>query len=430
MLSFLLDNLAILVPSLVLLLAAALFSCAETVLFSLTRHDLYLFRRSGKRRQALVAALREKSRSLLTIVLLLNMLCTTLVFIFSALLLERLARRVGEGAVLALSLTPVLIVAYFGEVLPKMLGRNFNRRLAPLLALPLAGLVRGLSPVAEALEMLVIRPAGRLLAPPGASNAISAPELREFLRMSQQQGVIDAGEGQLLQQVLSLKDILVRQIMIPRVNMTCFDIHQPMAELRELFQRTHRSKIPVYERQVDNMLGVIYAKTFLLEKPATSAALRTLLKPAPFAPELQTVDRLLGAFRENHTQMAIVVDEYGGIAGLVSLEDVVEQLIGEIYEPHDVVTGVMSPVGPDEWLAAGNVSLLDCAELLSERVPTTRVATVGGLIYAELGRIPRPGDCVRLPHVQLTVQSMRGPRVDQVRIRLTHLPSTGSTGGT
>jgi CBS domain containing-hemolysin-like protein len=416
MLTFLLANLDLVAPSLGLLLMSALFSCAETALFSLTRHDLHQLERSANRREAAAAALRRDSSSLLIIILFVNMFCTVLIFVLSTVLLQRAAEQIGDLAA-ALAVIPVVAVAYVAEIFPKMLGRSFNRELAGPLAAPLTVLVRVLHPLARGVRRLVIQPAARLFIRPGASG-LGAEELREFLEMSRQQGAIDPGESQLIGQVLRLRQLRVRQVMTPRVKMIGFDLQRPAGELKALFQSTGLGKIPVYERHIDNLQGMIDARKFFLSSPAAPPPWRELLEPAVFVPELQTVDRLLDRFQTTRTATAIVVDEYGGVAGLVALHDVVEQLIGEIQEPGDRPTPLLEPVGPDEWLAAGDVSLLDCAELLRQHLGATTAATVGGLVYAKLGRIPKPGDGVRIGHLQLTVEAMRGPRVERVRIRL------------
>ncbi len=417
MTAFFIHNIDLLLPMLVLLGVAAVFAGVETVFFSLTRHELYQFKSSGKRGQILASALREHSRPLLVLILLVNMACTILIFVLSTILLQRLSRHYGHLTVIALSFAPVLIVAYFGELVPKIFARRFNRYLAPLAAGPMTVLMRVAAPILGMIERLLINPSHRLLGRKGSPN-LSLVELRELLMMSRDQGVIDIAENQVLQQVLWLREIRVRHVMVPRVDMVAFNIQRPISELSELIERSHLSKIPVYDRDIDNILGVLYAKTFLLDTPATSAALTPLLRPAHFVPELQTLDRLLAGFREKHIQLAMAVDEYGGIAGMIALEDVVEQLIGEIYEPDEPIKIPVRQIAPDEFLVSGDLSLIECGELFGDPLKAPHISTVGGLIYAQLNRVPRSGDSVSLDHLQLTVESMRGRRVDQVKIIL------------
>jgi putative hemolysin len=426
--AFLIDNLGFLIPMTLLLMAAAAFSCSETVLFSLTRHDLYQFRTGGRRLEMMAAMLRERGRILLIIILMINMICVIFTFILSTLVLQHVAQSFGSVAAAVLTVVPVLLVAYFGEVVPKMIGRRFYRRLAPLLAVPLTALTDVLEPVARIIQRVLMEPVHRLLGRNAPPVGLELDELRQLLLMSQNQGAIDFTENQLLQQVLWLKEIRVRHVMVPRVDMLAFDINRPGAELVELFRTSHRSKLPMYDRQIDTIIGFLYAKEYLLESPADIAGVRALLKPMHFVPELQTLDRLLTYFREKRIQTALAVDEYGGIAGLVTLEDVVEQLIGEIHEPGDPVRRTVEQIGEDEWLVPGDLSLMECTELFGQRLHATKITTIGGLVYANLHRIPKIGDYIHLRNLQLTVESMHGRRVGDVRLRISEQPDAAPGG--
>ncbi len=423
MFSFILANLDLLLPMLFLMGLAAFFALSETALFSLSRHDLHQLKSHANRREVLVASLRQQSRPLLVTILLANMLCTILFFVLSTLLLRNIHATFGRAAVIVLALAPVILVAYFGEVMPKILGRTFNRRLAPLLAGPLALTMRVAAPAVWLIQGLVITPVHRLIDRPSGAGAFTLDELRHLLSMAEHQGIIDQSENQLLRQVVRLHEIKVRNVMVPRVAMTAFEIHQPISDLLSMFRRSRLSKIPVYDRQIDNMLGVIRAKTFLLERPATTAALRSLIQPVRFTPMSQTLDKLLTMFRQSSFQMAIVVDEYGGVAGLVALEDVVEQLIGDISEPGDTADRALEALAPDRWRASGNLSLLQWSDIFGTQVKTLHASTVAGLLCAVLKRIPQVGDSIAIDHLKMTVETMVGPRIKTVLIELRERPA-------
>ncbi len=431
MLSFIAANLDLLIPMFLLMALAAFFALSETALFSLSRHDLHQLKSHGNRREVLVARLRQQSRPLLVTILLANMLCTILFFVLSTMLLRHINAAFGHVAVVILALVPVVLVAYFGEVMPKILGRTFNRRLAPLVAGPLETVMRVAAPAVALIQGVVITPVHRLIDRPSGAGAFTLDEFRRLLSMSERQGVIDRSENQLLQQVVRLREIKVRNVMVPRVAMTAFDIHQPVSDLLDMFRRTGLSKIPVYDRQIDNILGVVRAKTFLLERPPTPAALRNLVQPVRFTPMSQTLDKLLTMFRESSFQMAIVVDEYGGVAGLVSLEDVVEQLIGDISDTNDTPDRALEPLAPDRWRASGNLSLLQWSDIFGTQVQNLHASTVAGLICAVLKRIPQVGDSIAIKHLKMTVETMRGPRIATVLIELQERPAadTGRTLG-
>ncbi len=423
MLSFIAANLDLLIPMFLLMALAAFFALSETALFSLSRHDLHQLKSHANRREVLVARLRQQSRPLLVTILLANMLCTILFFVLSTMLLRNINLAFGQVPVIVLALVPVVLVAYFGEVMPKILGRTFNRRLAPLVAGPLETVMRVAAPAVALIQGVVITPVHRLIDRPSGAGAFTLDEFRRLLSMSERQGVIDRSENQLLQQVVRLREIKVRNVMVPRVAMTAFDIHQPVSDLLDMFRRTGLSKIPVYDRQIDNILGVVRAKTFLLERPPTPAALRNLVQPVRFTPMSQTLDKLLTMFRESSFQMAIVVDEYGGVAGLVSLVDVVEQLIGDISDAGDTADRALEPLAPDRWRASGNLSLLQWSDIFGAQVQNLHASTVAGLICAVLKRIPQVGDSIAINHLKMTVETMRGPRIATVLIELQERPA-------
>ncbi|HVT80368.1 MAG TPA: hemolysin family protein [Phycisphaerae bacterium] len=426
---------ALLVLLLVALLAVSgIFSGAETVLFSLSRHDRARMKKSPNRFDVIAASLLDNPRSVLTALLMGNMTCNIVYFAVSTILLGRLEIALShayEGAwwgkliVAALVAFPPLMVTYAADVFPKVIGSLNNTRIAPVIALPVATLVKILWPVTKVIDRGIMRPVHRLVGERREHAVFSTDELRELLEMSQQQGVIDVSENQLLQEVVRIADLKVKDVMTPRVDMVAFNIKEPPEMLLARFRQSHLAKIPVYEGQIDNVIGLIYAKTLLLEIGTGGGSdglrridLRRLIQPVHFVPEQQTLERLLVHLRKTKTQIAIVVDEFGGLAGVVALEDIVEQMVGDIYEPHDAPTHAVQRVGPDEFLVPGDLSVADWMDAFGAKIEATHTTTVAGLLAASLQRLPKEGDQVRLAHLLMRVDSMRGRRVDRVRLRL------------
>jgi putative hemolysin len=336
-----------------------------------------------------------------------------------------------------LAAVPPLLVTYMSDVFPKVIGSLNNTRIAPLIALPVATLIRVMWPVSRIIDVAVMRPVHRLVGPRkgagGAGGAFSTEELRELLEMSEAQGVIDVSENELLQEVVRIADLKVRHVMTPRVDLVAYNIKDPPEKLVTLFRQTHLAKLVVFDGQIDNVLGLVYAKTVLLEigsgTPAEMRRLdvRRMLQPVRFVPEQQALDKLLLHFRQTRAQLAVVVDEYGGVVGVVALEDVVEQMVGDIYEPHDKPAHTLEKVGPDEYLVPGDLSMADWIDAFGAHTEVTHTTTVAGLLAAILKRLPKEGDEVKLPHLSMRVQSMRGRRVDRVRLKL--LPKSEEPGG-
>lgn len=411
----------------VLLAVSAAFSGSETVLFSLSRHDRLRMKKSKNRLEVLAAQLLDDPRSLITTLMIGNMGCNILIFVLSTLLLGEVERQAGKGVVAALVLLPTLLVTYVSDVFPKVLGSLNNTRIAPFIAIPIATLVRIAWPVSKAIDVAILRPVHRLVSggrKERPTSQFTVEELNEMLEMSQEQGVIDVSENELLQEVVRIGELRVRDVMTPRVDVVAFHIKDSPDRLLELFRKSHLTKLPVYDGPIDNVIGLIYAKEVFLEADPRKVEVRRMLHPIHFVPEFQTLDRLLGRFRQTRTQLAAVVDEFGGLVGVVSLEDVVEQMVGDIYEPHDAPAQAVERVGPDEYRVAGDLSIVDWEEAFGvtgtmlEGGGGPRMSTVAGLLASLLKRIPKTGDQVRLGRLVMTVESMRGRRVDRVRLKL------------
>jgi putative hemolysin len=417
---------------LVLLCVSGIFSGSETVLFSLSRHDRARMKKSGNRLEALAASLVDNPRALLTTLLIGNMTCNIIIFVVSTILLGRLQHALSGAAgagspwwtkvlIGALVAVPPLMVTYAGDVFPKVIGSMNNTRIAPVIALPIATFMRLLWPVTQFIDKGIMQPVHRLVG--HRDTAFSTEELRELLEMSERQGVIDVSENQLLQEVVRIADLKVKDVMTPRVDMVAFNIQESPELLLKLFRDSHLAKIPVYDGQIDNIQGLVYAKALLLEVGmgaggASRVDVKRLIQPVRFVPEQQTLERLLVHMRQTKTQLAVVVDEYGGVVGVVALEDVVEQMVGDIYQPHDLPEHHVQRVGPDEYLVPGDLSVADWMDAFGARIEATHTTTVAGLLAASLKRLPREGDQIKLAHLLMRVDSMRGRRVDRVRLKL------------
>ena len=393
---------------LVLLVLSGMFSGSEAVLFSLSPMQLQRDAASANPLRRAVARLMEHPRQTLLVILLGNTAVNVLLFVMSYLVF---------GSLLGLLSVPAVLV--FGEVVPKTVGTALADRLAPLSAalIRISGLVLG--PVARALDAAVVVPLSRLIF--GAEHARKEPqlsprELKTLLELSRRRGVLGWAESRYLREVIDLSGLKVRDIMVPRVEMVTFDIREPAERLRELMRQTRLTKVPVHEGSIDRILGLIYAKVLFFEpdKP-----LRELIQPVHFVPELISLEQLLEHFRRTRSQIAVAVDEYGGVAGLVTLEDLAEQIVGEIREPEE------RPSEPEvvqlsdrEFEIAGSLSIHDWVDVFGGEPADPRIATVGGLVISRLGRPARLGDVVRLGNLELRVVGLRGRRITRLRVRL------------
>jgi len=399
-----------------LILASGMFSAGETALFSLSAHQRQLFERAKPGPKRLAATLIHRPDQLLVTVLLGNMAVNVAFFAISSVLVIQLKDRVGGGWATLLAFLPLITLILLGEVLPKAVAVTHPVSISMLVAFPLFVVNRALAPVRGALQWLFIKPAVRLLSPdaPETDPGVTHEELQTLLASSAHRGLIDRPTSLLLQEVVELHDVKVREVMVHRADIIAFDLDEGLDELIRLV-RLHRLKqVPVFRQDIDHLCGVINVKELFLYQGRT---LDQLVRPVLYVPELATVDRLLSTFRERGEKLAIAVDEYGGTAGLVTLRDVAERIIGELHQPADTLGEPIRQLAEDEYLIAGQLSIRDWADLFAPRIELRGVDTVAGLMAARLGRVPALGDSVRVRNLLLTVQEMDRRRVTWIRLR-------------
>jgi putative hemolysin len=406
---------------LVLLALSCSFSASETVLFSLTPLQLERAAGSGSPLRRLAAHLMRQPKRVLMTLLVSNTAVNVLLFAVSYVVFARVAGHVGAWVVPIAGAGSVLVVVIFGEVLPKVIGVSLADRLAPASAavVRVAGIVAG--PLGTVLDRALVEPFARLLLPPehrttAGTKLLSRAELRTLLEMSRRGGTLLPLEDTFLRAVIDLGHVRVRDVMIPRVQITAYEIHGAAEGLRDLMRAARYKKIPVYDGTLDHIVGLIYAKVLFLnpDKP-----LKDLVQPVRFVPELATCEQLLVHFRGTKTQLAIAVDEYGGVAGLVTLEDVLEQIVGELHDPEDVPEEPdIQPLPDGAYDISGQLSVQYWVETFGLPPRIERVATVGGLVMAELGRPARVGDVVEFGNVELQVTRVRRRRIERLCLRL------------
>ncbi|MEM6551549.1 MAG: hemolysin family protein [Planctomycetota bacterium] len=421
-----------------LLAASGFFSGTETALFSIGRHQQRQLERSKKVADAAAVRLLAETRPLLITLMMGNMVINVSYFAVSTAALFRVQAMLAESGASGLwvgALTPVPLVAVIllGEVLPKIVAARLTLRWARTMSVPMLLVHRGIAPVRWVADKLAITPLARLLTPPEEARAFDASELASLLGLSRSKGVIDAAEQRLLRQVLELGRVRVREVMVPRVAVRAFNIEDPVEDLLALMRETRLRQVPVYDGELDKVLGVAYTKQVLLRPPSDSAGLMKLVRGVKFVPEQQRADQLLTDLRKTGTTFAVVVDEYGGTAGLITLEDVVEFLVGDIPGEFEG-EGEEGPeaLGDGRFRVAGELSLRELPgglglsrEVVEEA--QERADTVGGWVMAELGRPAEAGELVKLGAVDALVEAVDGRRVETVV--LTRVVMEEQTGG-
>jgi CBS domain containing-hemolysin-like protein len=404
--------LAALLPVLVAL--SAFFSACETTLFGLRPAERMSLRRSHSLVARAVDALLADPRSLLITVLLGNMTVNVVYFVISSVLLMK--SDVGLVGEVLLALASLVVLTCSG-VLPKVIANVRRTRAAVLLAPPLLVLHRLITPLRLVIDRMIVSPLSRLTAPTKPPPALAPSELASLLEISGREGVIDAEEQRILLDVLKLGRLKVRDVMTPRVRMIALPAEAGRDEVAAAARTGGLAHLPVYQDDLDHIIGMLPLRRFLLEAGPTITA-RSLARPVGFVPEIATLEQLLNHFRTSQSQLVIVVDEYGGTSGIVALQDVVEQLVGELASGDDAQSQRPVMIGPGRWRVGGDVSVHDWAEAFGATGLAPRVATLGGLITNILGRGPEVGDSVDVGSVRLEVEQVDGARVATAIITL------------
>jgi len=280
-----------------------------------------------------------------------------------------------------------------------------------------AVLQRVLGPALWLLDRAAIAPMSRLLLPRRQAPAdVTADELAAVMELSGRRGVIDRNASALLQEIIELSDLRLDDIMVPRVDMIAYDVDGDRQGLLDLFRRTHLRRVPVYEGSIDRVVGLIHAKRLFLEG---EQPLRNLVTPVLFVPEAATVERTLVQLRVRRVQLAVVVDEYGGTAGLVTLKDILEEIVGELRIGRDEEEApAVQKVSQREYLVDGDLAIHEWADAFKMDLSGRRISTVGGFVTARLRRIPRVGDRLDYRNLRFEVLAMTGRRVHKLRLTL------------
>ena len=325
-------------------------------------------------------------------------------------------------ALIIVTVTLALFTIVFAELVPKTLALANAERFAIALSLPIEFLARALSPLIRLLTGITSAIAGIFGARATAEAQITAEELRLIVERGGEQGVLEAEEEQMINAVIELGSRRVHEVMIPRIDIAAMPVTATFDEAISTFVEEGHSRVPVYEETVDEIVGILYAKDllpFLRSASGPRPELRTLLRSPVYIPESMTVDDLLHEFQRRKVHIAIVLDEYGGTAGLVTIEDLLEEIVGEIQDEYDTEEPMVVRLSDEEARVDGRASIDELSELFDSNIEfedEDEYDTVGGLIYHRIGGIPSPGDRVELDGLTLTVESTDGRRVGKVLV--------------
>lgn len=431
-----------------LVLCNAFFAAAEIALVSVRRTRIKQLVEEGDSRAATVQWLLERPTGFMATV---QIGVTLLGFLASAVAAVSIAgtpakwlaalglndRTAEAAAVVAVTVILGLFTLVFGEIAPKSLAMQHAEKFA----LGTAGLIRMLSilalPVVKVVSFvsdLVVRPFGTHVR--FATPILTEEELKMLVEAGEEEGVIEVEEKEMIHSIFDFTDTVARQVMVPRTDIDAAPITSTLDDLLDIITSTGHTRIPIYEDNVDKIVGVVHAKDLLpvLRREPRAFDIKQVMREAYFIPETKDVDELLAEFKRGKLQMAIVRDEYGGTAGLVTVEDLLEEIVGEIRDEYDVEEPMIHTVDEDRALVSARMSVDDLNELMNLNIPESEeYETIGGFVFDLFGRQPEQGETISWSNLDFVVASVEEGRLQRIEVIRTDRPvepedSSGSGG--
>lgn len=406
----------------ILILLSAFFSGSEAAYFSFSKEMIERLKESASRSARRIVALLETPRQLLITILIGNTVVNVSAATLAALLTADVSARLGFSHKIAI-LSEVLVVAFvlliLGELTPKIVAVKNSLYFAELAAIPL----RFSSVIFYPLVLILNHFPGLisgLLASRVKQPLLSKEELKTLLEMSEEKGALAEDEKEMIHSIFEFSKTTVKEIMVPRIDMVAVEKETSIQELIELIKTEGHSRIPLYEEQVDNILGIIHAKDLLpfLDQTSQPVDLAALVRPAFFVPETKPIDELLKDFQVEKQHMAIVVDEYGGTAGLITLEDVIEEIVGEIQDEYDIEEKPLyKKIDANHYLVDAKIDLDVLNDELGMNLPVDpNYETLAGFIFNLIGAVPAKKQQIDYDGYQFIIEKILRNRILEVMI--------------
>lgn len=401
---------------LALLALSGFFSGSETALLSLDKLRVRYLQLKERRGADKLAKLLDNPDRLLSGILVGNNLVNIAASVIATGLFVGYFGEQGE-LMTVLILTPVLLI--FSEVCPKSYAAQYPEKMSFFVLNPIRFVIWILTPV-----VLVVSGLSRLLTRFFRSNeaeglSVSEDEIRAIIEVGEETGVVAAEQRRMLHGIFDLSETRVRDVMIPRTEVVGVDISAALPEVLEIVRRARHSRFPVYEDSLDNVIGVVHSKSVLEYIDRNELfSLAAICRQPYFVPESKRIAVLLQSFRKRSEHMAIVVDEYGGVEGIVTLEDVVEEIVGEIHDEYDIEEVDFRQLAPNRFLVDAAVSLRTVNNRFKLELPEDHVTTLAGFLLREMGRIPSEGESFEKDGILFRIKRMEERRIEDVEMVL------------
>ncbi len=407
-----------LLTMLAILCVGMFFSLSETAVFSLQKADREALK-DDPRIGTLVTHLLHRPRRLLASLLIGNEIANVALSTVSASLLADFVSERAATWINVLLLAPVLII--FGDVLPKTVGLRFAREVARTVARPLAFWHEITSPVRAVISFVVdnlLRVFGVRPAP--EQESLQEDQLRTLIDQGREAGVVQPIEQEIIHRVFEFGDLPVSRLMTPRPDVFSLSLTTPWADILEAIRSARYSRVPVWQGNPDNVVGILLVKDLLRlrgQPPLNARQIQKMLHPATFVPPGKRAQDLLREFRARGVHLAIVVDEHGSLTGLVTLDDLLNELVGEVLDESDVEEHDAQQLGAHVWSIRAAMDIDDFASRFHRELPDGEYTTVGGFVFHLLGAAPHKGDAVEWEGVHFLVSGVDGRRITEITVR-------------
>lgn len=400
----------------VMLVLCALASASETALTSISRIKLKNLVEEGDKKAAEIERLLTNPNSFLSTILVVNSVATIVASSMATVLALRFSQSWGE---LISSILLSLVVLIFCEITPKTAAVQNPLRWARLFVGPVRGVAKILHPIVWTLSVItntLVRLMGGQTVRHGPF--VTEEELRLLVTVGEEEGVLEEEETEMIHSIFEFADTPVREVMIPRIDVIALEAHTTIDQAVDLALEGGFSRIPVYEGTIDNIIGVLYTKDMLkqLREEHRSQPLSSMVRPAYFVPETKKLDDLLREIRQKRVHMGIVVDEYGSVAGLVTMEDLVEEIVGDIQDEFDHEETLYEQVSKNVSIFSAKINIDEFNDVMDTRLENEDYDTLGGFLYAQLDKIPVVDDTITFEQYRFTVLSTRGRRITKIQV--------------
>ena len=400
----------------VLLLGSGFFSASETSLMSLSKIRIRYMEEEGVKAAKLVSSLIEKSSDLLSSILVGNNVVNIAATSVSTSLFISIF---GDGGVAIATAVMTVLVLIFGEITPKTIAANSPEKIAVIVSKPISIIMKITKPIVWVFNLLtgiIFKIMG--IENDGVKPFITEEELKAMVNVSHEEGVLEIEEREIINNVFQFGDMQAKEAMIQRLDMVAVNIEDSYDEIIELFKSEKLSRLPVYQESIDDIVGILNIKDiiFLSDEEIQNFNIKNYVREAFFTYEFKKITQLLEEMKKEKSQMAIVVDEYGGTAGLLTIEDLVEVIVGDIDDEYDEEEEEIVKVSDNEYLVEGSTKISDVNEQIGINFESDEFDSIGGFIIGYLKRIPEENELIEVGNVKFSVESIDKNRINKIRI--------------